>query len=123
MSAVGQGRDWSAAISGLSSDAAGNGSLLRVAPVALPASTAEAAAALARLQSEVTHPNADCQDACAVFARAIWVAVETGVRPALAEVATWATTRSVRDAVVAAGGPTPEMSGWVLRTLTGALWR
>jgi len=39
------------------------------------------------------------------------------------EIATWATTAGVRDAVLAAANnATPKMSGWVLHTLTGALW-
>lgn len=67
LDAVGRGIHWTAAVSRLKPNDAGNGSLMRVAPVSLPASSGDDAATLARLQSEVTHPNEDCRDACAVF--------------------------------------------------------
>ena len=115
--------DWRSAIAALRTDAAGNGSLMRVAPVSLPAPSADAAATLARLQSEVTHPNETCQDACAVFSRTLWIAIDSGTLPPLNQVANWATTPSVRDAVRAAlDTAPPTMSGWVISTLTGALW-
>ena len=122
LDAVSRGEGWRSATAALAATAAGNGSLMRVAPVAIAAATPEDAAALARAQSAVTHPNESCLDACAVFASALWDALDGGV-PSLEELARRARTESVTHAIErAASGPAPEMSGWVLHTLTGALW-
>ncbi len=62
-------------------------------------------------------------DACAVFAQTVWVAVDTGAMPTNVAIAGWSTTSGVREAVARAGdSAVPEMSGWVIHTLTGALW-
>lgn len=46
---------------------AGNGSLIRLAPVAIAAASAEEALLLARKQSRGTHAATECIDACALF--------------------------------------------------------
>ncbi len=117
------GARWDEAIVVLPENAAGNGSLMRVAPVALVARDRAEAAVLAGWQSEVTHPNRSCRDACGVFASMLWDALH-GEFPALDEVAARAGVDEVREAVTAAGeaGTRPPMSGWALHTLTGALW-
>jgi ADP-ribosyl-[dinitrogen reductase] hydrolase len=122
LSAVSQGTDWKVALEALSGDAAGNGSLMRVAPVALAASSRGQASELARAQSEVTHPNGSCMDACAVFASLLWDVLDTGElgTDGLGE---RAKTPEVRACIErAADIAMPRMSGWVLHTLTGALW-
>lgn len=122
LDAVSRGESWRKAIQRLRVDAAGNGSLMRVAPVALAAASGKAAAALAQSQSEVTHPNASCVDACGVFATLLWTTIDTGDIDLL-NLSKWARTDDVRRAIEqSARDDAPVMSGWVLHTLTGALW-
>jgi len=122
LGAVTSGADWREAAAALPPTAEGNGSLMRVAPVALVATNREQVARLAREQSRVTHPAAACLDACAVYATLLWDVIDGGW-PSFAEVAARATNDSVHNAILEAdaAGP-PQMSGWVLHTLTGALW-
>ncbi|MAZ14116.1 MAG: hypothetical protein CL754_03075 [Chloroflexi bacterium] len=59
LSEVARGQHWSVAVSGLPAAAAGNGSLMRVAPVALfQLAHSFDITDLARAQSRITHPNA-----------------------------------------------------------------
>lgn len=123
LSAVSSGMPWRQAVSALDSDAAGNGSLMRTAPVALVAASTTAAMRLARLQSEVTHPNRWCVDACAVFVAAVHAALDGGGLPELSALAALADEPEVVEAVMVSAADTPpQMSGFVLHTLTGALW-
>ena len=122
LSGVRLGRSWEDAAGELDPEAAGNGSLMRVAPVALVASSPTVAMQLARAQSEVTHPNRWCTDACAVFAASLSDAI-SGASLDLGIAAGRAEQPEVREAVIAASARTrPVMSGFVLHTLTGALW-
>ena len=122
LSGVRLGRSWEDAAGELAPEAAGNGSLMRVAPVALVASSPTVAMQLARAQSEVTHPNRWCTDACAVFAASLSNAI-SGASLDLGIAAGRAEQPEVREAVIAASARTrPVMSGFVLHTLTGALW-
>lgn len=122
LSQVSRGSAWQAAIASLSPDAAGNGSLMRVAPVALIGQGCENVMTLARAQSQVTHPHRWCQDACAVFAAGL-LDVLTGHGLRLGELANLAEQPEVARAVQAASAAEPpQMSGFVLHTLTGALW-
>jgi ADP-ribosylglycohydrolase len=76
----------------------------------------------ARALSEVTHPNGTCMDACAVFASLLWDALDTG-ELGIEGLGERAKTQEVRACIErAADGATPKMSGWVLHTLTQALW-
>ena len=114
---------WQEASAGASPDAEGNGSLMRIGPVALAASSEDDAAALARRQSLVTHPNPLSLDACVVFARVLHRTLHEGAPPTVEQSAALASEDPVRTAILAAASPTPpEMSGFVLHTLTGALW-
>ena len=119
---VRDGFTWSEAVTVLSPDAAGNGSLMRVAPVALLARTRDAAMELAAAQSAVTHPNALCVDACRVYSAALWDSLE-GERVPLERYAALAREAEVAEAVGRSRDPLPpRMSGYVVDTLAGALW-
>src|SRR5690606_4952368 len=120
LSRVSRGESWQAAVSHLSPNAEGNGSLMRAAPAVLAARDLGEALQLVAAQSEVTHPAEVCIDACRVFASASWSLLEGDV-PALTDLAGSATTSTIRDAVLSADAP-GEMSGWVVDTLRGALW-
>ena len=108
-------------------DSAGNGSLMRLAPVAIrwwhePAKAVEAA----RLQSRTTHGAAQTVEACALYAEVLTEAIagapkETVLRArerhgdaAIAEVAAGSWRAKDRDAI--------SSSGYVLHTLGAALW-
>lgn len=119
---VASGTPWRDAIAALDADAAGNGGLMRCAPVALAARSRDEAMLLASAQSEVTHPNVLSRHACAVFAGAVYDALE-GEPADLEQLASGAWEQAVGDAVrAAAATEPPSMSGFVLHTLTGALW-
>lgn len=122
LDAVRRGESWHHAVAALKPDSAGNGSLMRVAPVAIAATSGDNAMALARRQSEVTHPNQWCSDACAVFASLLWDMIR-GTSVTVEELARRAATPRITEAVRAAIRPEPPtMSGFVVHTLTGALW-
>jgi len=123
LSAVASGSSWRAAVATLPASAAGNGSLMRVAPVAVAARSRDEAVSLARAQSEITHPNEICLDACGVFAALLWSVLETG-EVDYAQALDVAATGPVQQAILRsdAAAPAPKASGWVLHTLTGALW-
>lgn len=123
LGAVAKGRDWRAGIRQLDPDAAGNGSLMRTAPAALAGGDVAGVKTLARQQSGVTHPHRWCLDACAAFSAALCQTVDTGALPPLDQVAALASEPEVREAIAAAASlEAPGMSGFVLHTLTGALW-
>jgi ADP-ribosyl-[dinitrogen reductase] hydrolase len=122
LSLVARGDDWRAAVDSLSPTAEGNGALMRVAPVALVAGARDQVLALARTQSEVTHPNATCKDASAAYAWLVRRALDTGEID-LAGALEVATEASVREAIERSQArESPVMSGWVIHTLTSALW-
>lgn len=122
LGAVTRGERWQDAVRSLAPDAEGNGSLMRVAPVALASASLESALELAAAQSVVTHPNATCVAACQFLARLLWAALATGELDVSAAAANLR-VESVQRAVAASRETgEPAMSGWVLHTLTGALW-
>lgn len=101
---------------------AGNGSLMRLAPVVLPhLGDAEAAARDAAVQSRITHGAPEAVDACALFARLLVHAVATG--EALAD---WPAglEAAVAGAATAPSRPREAIasSGYVVHTLEAALW-
>ena len=111
-----------------------NGSLMRVSPLGVFAhrrSPAEAAA-LARLDSSLTHPHPVCRDAAAAFTVAIAHAVAHGDGPEAAHAAavTWARAAPAEAAVTAAlerAASTPPVCdeghvGWVLVALQNAFY-
>ncbi|MDA1009996.1 MAG: ADP-ribosylglycohydrolase family protein [Chloroflexi bacterium] len=122
LTAVREGRSWREAVSGLRPDAAGNGSLMRVAPVVLLGQSRDAAMSLAVEQSRVTHPNPLCREACRIYVALLWDTLAGSAEP-LEAYAAMATLPEVGEAVRRATvSDPPTMSGFVLHTLTGALW-
>ncbi len=104
---------------------AGNGSLMRLAPVALLGATApEAAESIARVQSRTTHGAPQAVEACAFLARLLGAAIR-GEPDVLRPIA-WDADGSV--AALAAGSwrgkgrEAIRSSGYVIHTLEAALW-
>ncbi len=106
---------------------AGNGSLMRLSPIAVRFHTRTTACEQARIQSAVTHRAPACLDACAWFAallhRAIFGASKAEV---LAPIPTLDATAEI--AAIAAGGWRDKTeaqirsTGYVVDTLEAALW-
>jgi ADP-ribosylglycohydrolase/fructose-1,6-bisphosphatase/inositol monophosphatase family enzyme len=111
-----------------------NGCLMRISPLGIfgAGRTAEAAA-WAREDSRLTHPNSVCQGACAVYVAAIASAIADGGTAqachaaALAEADRAGVEPSVRTALVdAQHAPPADYSrnmGWVLIALQNAFWQ
>ncbi|KQT51293.1 ADP-ribosyl-(dinitrogen reductase) hydrolase [Methylobacterium sp. Leaf456] len=106
-------------------DQAGNGSLMRLAPVVLfHLHDVQATEQLARAQSRTTHAAPQCLDACALFSRILRDAILDEPNP-LRERRTEAHP-AVR--AIAAGSwrgksrPQIHSSGYVVHTLEAALW-
>jgi ADP-ribosyl-[dinitrogen reductase] hydrolase len=107
---------------------AGNGGIMRLAPVALVArGNAAKAAELARAQSEVTHASVECLDAAGLLARVLvggivgegHAALDTGARiqwaaPKVAAIAKGEWRDKPRDFI--------RSSGYVIDTLEAAFW-
>ena len=107
---------------------AGNGGIMRLAPVVLAApGDADQAAALARAQSEVTHAALECLDAAEVLARVVVAGVSGMGRSALLAAA-GANLRAPKVKAVAEGAwrgksrDAIRSSGYVVDTLEAALW-
>jgi ADP-ribosylglycohydrolase/fructose-1,6-bisphosphatase/inositol monophosphatase family enzyme len=112
-----------------------NGSLMRIAPLAIWGHRLPAAelAAIARNDSALTHPNPVCQDACAVFTVAVAHGIRSGEGPeavyreALAFAREAGVQRSVLEALEGAEeGPPADFQknmGWVLIALRNAFFR
>lgn len=107
-------------------DTAGNGSLMRVAPVALRALDDEARAVqIARDQSRTTHAAAEAVEACDLFVRILREAIQGAGKDALRS-RPWDGTARIRD--IAAGTwrgkarSQIKSSGYVIDTLEAALW-
>lgn len=105
---------------------AGNGSIMRLAPVALRwwrhASRAEA---LARLQSRTTHGATEAVDACALLARVLCRLIAGDGKAALeADDASWAPAIRAIGQGAYRGKPESEIdsSGYVVATLEAAFW-
>jgi len=114
-------------------DSQANGSMMRISPLAIFGwPRPEEAAAWAREDSGLTHPNPVCREACAVFVRAIIAALSgadsgTCYGAALEESrrgGNAAVTGALEEAAVA---PPQQMdkrqSGWVLLALQNAFYR
>ena len=109
--------------------AAGNGSLMRLAPVALAASGEAQAVEWAALQSRVTHAARTCVDACRLYARLLWRAIGGAPKaellaPAMGD----GLDLDPAVAAVAAGSfrtkapPAIRGTGYVVDALEAALW-
>ncbi|EIZ83867.1 ADP-ribosyl-(dinitrogen reductase) hydrolase [Methylobacterium sp. GXF4] len=107
-------------------DTAGNGSLMRVAPVALRALDDDARAVqIARDQSRTTHAAAEAVEACDLFVRILREAIQGAGKDALRS-RPWDGTARIRD--IAAGTwrgkarSQIKSSGYAIDTLEAALW-
>jgi ADP-ribosyl-[dinitrogen reductase] hydrolase len=126
------GADWktsSNAVQRASPSSAGNGSVMRCAPIALwDWNDASLRAEHSRVQSEITHAHQECQWSCALVNSFIAHAMTTGVRDAALDRA----LAECRDAPghirkrmgVAAGKSRAELNptGYVLDTVDCAIW-
>ncbi len=106
---------------------AGNGSLMRLAPVAIRWWHDRAAAVgAARLQSRITHGAPQAVEACALFAELLVEAIGGAPKERVLQARDWAGDAGV--AAVAAGSWRTKArddissSGYVLHTLEAALW-
>ena len=113
----------------------GNGSLMRVVPIALAfyAVGVEGAMDYAKRSSKLTHPHPRCQEACALYTRLVVEVLQGAEKDALAETIATASIQDgpLRDRL---GGyksrdswmQQPESSirstGYVIDTLEAALW-
>lgn len=103
-----------------------NGSLMRVSPIGVWAAGDPArAAAAAREDSRLTHPNAVCVEACAGFAAAIAAGIASGDRAEMLRAALEHANGAAREAIErgAAGEPPRDFvanQGWVLIALQNA---
>lgn len=105
----------------------GNGSLMRLAPVAIfRAGDPEGAAALAAQQSRTTHPSPLAHDACSFYALLLTDALAGRPKDALLAPRAWPGSAEVGS--IAAGGWRAKnrgdisSSGYVIHTLEAALW-
>lgn len=106
---------------------AGNGSIMRLAPIAIYFwRDDQQAKSAARLQSETTHRAAECLDACEYFAslltesingcssKHVFRARQLNLSPSIARIAEGAFKHKDRDAI--------SSKGYVVSTLEAALW-
>lgn len=103
-----------------------NGSLMRVAPIGIWAAGNPAlAAATARTDSALTHPNPICVGACAAYCAAIAVAIAGGSRDEMVEAALEHCAGPAQEAIRRNAPPQDFMSrqGWVLIALQNAFYR
>ena len=105
---------------------AGNGSLMRVAPIAIRFHALNTARNRARLQSEVTHAAPSCLDACAWFTQLLHQAIFGADKAQIL-----APTQLAGDPAIAAiaagawrGKPEAQIrsTGYVVDTLEAAIW-
>lgn len=104
----------------------GNGSVMRLAPVAARWWRApDYAEAMARRQSETTHATAETMDGCALLARVLCAAIADGGAGALAaDDAAWAPSIRAIGQGTWRGRAEAEISssGYVVHTLEAAFW-
>ena len=131
LSRVGAGQPWDRAVDAVQRqkpDSAGNGSVMRCWPVALAHwDDWEQLLVDSRLQSQVTHPHADCQAGSACVNAAIYhllraVPPAEAVRLALTAAGVPAALRAIVEAAPARQREDLANSGWVRHTLESAAW-
>lgn len=112
-----------------SPSAAGNGSLMRLAPVALVAASEAQAVEWAALQSRTTHAARECVDACRFYARLIWRALAGAPKAALLDPAAGddldlapAVAAVARGSYARKAPPEIRGTGYVVEALEAALW-
>lgn len=105
---------------------AGNGSLMRLAPVAIGAGTLKCATDWARRQSSFTHAAPEAIEACALYADLLHRAIAGEPREHVLAVRDWRGEPAI--AAIAAGSwkiksrQAIRSTGYVLDTLEAALW-
>jgi ADP-ribosyl-[dinitrogen reductase] hydrolase len=112
-----------------SPSAAGNGSLMRLVPVAIAAASEEQAIAWAATQSRTTHAAITTVDACRFYARLLWRALDGAPRAALLD-PTAGDDLDLAPAIAAVARGSyaqkrpPEIrgTGYVVDALEAALW-
>ena len=104
----------------------GNGSLMRLSPVAIRHRSVDVAILAARRQSEVTHASTECLDACGFFAELLMEAIaghdktsilaprERAFSPKVAAIASGAWRAKAEKQI--------SSSGYVVHTLEAAMW-
>ena len=109
--------------------AAGNGSLMRLAPVPLAATSEEQAVEWAALQSRTTHAARECLDACRLYARLLWRALDGAPRGALLDPTVGddldlapAVAAVARGSYARKAPPAIRGTGYVVEALEAALW-
>jgi ADP-ribosyl-[dinitrogen reductase] hydrolase len=112
-----------------SPSAAGNGSLMRLAPVALAAASEAQAVEWAAIQSRTTHAAPTAVDACRLYARLIWRALEGAPKVALLDPAAGddlglapAVAAVARGSYAQKQPPAIRGTGYVVDALEAALW-
>lgn len=113
----------------------GNGSLMRVVPIALAfhAAGVNEAVAYARESSRVTHPHPRCQEACSLYVRLVVNTLQGSPKSALAEVIAMTSIRddALRERLSAYKSlkswsqrteSTIRSTGYVIDTLEAVLW-
>ncbi|NJN16201.1 MAG: ADP-ribosylglycohydrolase family protein [Oscillochloris sp.] len=108
---------------------AGNGSLMRLVPVAIAAADQAQAEAWAALQSRTTHGAAAAVDACRFYARLLWLALAGTPREQLLDPGQGAGLDLNPVVAAVAGGsyrerkpPAIQGIGYVVAALEAALW-
>jgi ADP-ribosylglycohydrolase/fructose-1,6-bisphosphatase/inositol monophosphatase family enzyme len=101
-----------------------NGSLMRVSPIGVWAAGDPArAAATARADSALTHPNPVCVEACAGFCAAISAGVAGASRKEMVQAALAHCTGPAHEAIKRNALPDSFARGWVITALQNAFFR
>jgi ADP-ribosylglycohydrolase/fructose-1,6-bisphosphatase/inositol monophosphatase family enzyme len=101
-----------------------NGSLMRVSPIGVWAAGDPArAAAAARDDSKLTHPNPACIEACAGFCAAIAAGVAGASRKEMVQAAAAHCTGPAHEAIQRNAVPDNFDRGWVITALQNAFYR
>jgi ADP-ribosylglycohydrolase/fructose-1,6-bisphosphatase/inositol monophosphatase family enzyme len=103
-----------------------NGSLMRVAPIGVWAAGDPArAAATARIDSALTHPNPVCLEACAAYCAAIAVGIAGGSREEMVKAALAHASGPAREAIERNAPPADfqDRRGWAVTALQNAFFR
>jgi ADP-ribosyl-[dinitrogen reductase] hydrolase len=101
-----------------------NGSLMRVSPIGVWAAGDPArAAATAREDSGLTHPNPVCLEACAAYCAAIAAGVAGASRKEMVEAALAHSSGPAHEAILRNAIPDSFDRGWVITALQNAFFR
>jgi ADP-ribosylglycohydrolase/fructose-1,6-bisphosphatase/inositol monophosphatase family enzyme len=101
-----------------------NGSLMRVSPIGIWAAGDPArAAAAARADSALTHPNPVCVESCAAFCAAISVAVAGASRDEMMKTALAHCSGAAQQAIRGNARPEDFARGWVITALQNAFYQ